>query len=121
MIKLNDGAYVCQFHKNIYLQRKYTKHFWKSEIILKIHFCKSGFFLLLAQRVLKSLHGIGLGLLGNLDIRLHGLVVGVAGPLHHHLGRDTAGEGDTDEGTPGGMGTYQVALGKLQCLCFLNL
>ncbi len=35
----------------------------------------------------EELHGIGLGLLGYLDIRFHGLVVGVAGPLHHHLGR----------------------------------
>ena len=72
------------------------------------NFYQAGLFL---HFLLEELHGIGLGLLGNLDIGLHGLVVGVAGPLHQHLRRDAAGEGETDEGTPGGMGTYQVALG----------
>ena len=71
-------------------------------------FYLAGLFLHL---LLEELHGIGLCLLGNLDIGLHGLVVGVAGPLHHNLRRDTSGEGETDEGTPGSMGTNQVALG----------
>ena len=38
--------------------------------------------------LLKELHGIGLGLLGNVDVGFHGLVVGVAGPFHHYLQRD---------------------------------
>lgn len=30
----------------------------------------------------------------------------MAGPLHHHLRRDSAGEGESDEGTAAGMGAY---------------
>ena len=67
--------------------------------------------LFLLQFGLEELHGIGLGLLGNLDIGLHGLIVGVAGPLHHHLGRNAAGEGEADEGAASCVGANQVALG----------
>ena len=67
--------------------------------------------LLLLHLLLEELHGIGLGLLGNLDIGLHGLIVGVAGPLHHHLGRNAAGEREADERTAGSVGANQVALG----------
>ena len=56
------------------------QHFWKSEISLSF-----------THLLLEELHGIGLGLLGYLDIWFHGLVIGVAGPFHNHLGRDTAG------------------------------
>ena len=52
-------------------------------------------FPLLLQFIIKEFHGIHLGLLGNLDIRLHRMVVGVAGPFHHNLGRDAAGEGES--------------------------
>jgi len=55
--------------------------------------------LLLLHLGLKELHGIGLGLLGYLNIRLHRLIVGMAGPLHHNLRRYAAGECETDEGT----------------------
>ena len=41
---------------------------------------------------------LGLGLLGNLNLRSHSLAVEVAGPLHHHLRRDAAGEGEANEG-----------------------
>ena len=66
---------------------------------------------LFLQFLVKELHGIGLSLLGNGNVWFHSLVIGVAGPFHHHLGRDAAGKGETDEGTPGGMGTNQIALG----------
>ncbi len=49
------------------------------------NFYRAGLFLYF---LLEELHGIGLGLLGNLDIGLHGLIVGVAGPFHYHLRRD---------------------------------
>ena len=32
------------------------------------------------------------------------------GPLHHNLGRDAAGEGETDEGAPGGMSANHLVL-----------
>ena len=64
---------------------------------------------LFLQLCIEEFHGISLDLLGNLDIGLHRLVVGVTGPLHHNLGRDAAGEGETDEGAPGGMSANQVA------------
>ena len=66
---------------------------------------------LLLHLLLEELHCIGLGFLGNLDIGLHGLVVGVAGPFHDNLGRDAAGEGEADEGAASCVGANQVALG----------
>ena len=90
MIKLNNWANICKFHNSILFRNKYTKHFWKSEIIFKNHFWKSESSVLFLHLLLKELHGIGLGLLGNLDIGHHGLIVGVAGPFHHYLRRDAA-------------------------------
>ena len=55
-------------------------------------------------------NGIDLGIPGNLDIGFHGLVVGVADPLHHNLGRDAAGEGETDESAAVGVGAYHLVL-----------
>ena len=49
------------------------KHFWKSEIIFKKHFWKSESSVLFLHLLLEELHG---------------LVVGVAGPLHHNLWLD---------------------------------
>lgn len=67
---------------------------------------------LLLQCLIKQFHCIDLGLLGNINIRLHGLVVGVAGPFHDNLRRDTAGESKADEGTAAGMGAYHLILGE---------
>ena len=46
---------------------------------------------------------------GDVDVGFHGFVVGVAGPFHDHLRRDAAGNGEADEGTTAGMGTYKLA------------
>ena len=48
-------------------------------------------------------HSVGLGAGGNVDVGFHGFVVGVAGPFHDYLGRDAAGEGETDEGASAGL------------------
>ena len=66
MIKLNNWANICKFHNSILFRHKYTKHFWKSEIIFKNHFWKSESSVLLLHLLLEELHGIGLALL--LDI-----------------------------------------------------
>ena len=38
-------------------------------------------------------HLAGLDAVDDVDVGLHRLVVGVAGPFHHDVGRDAAGEG----------------------------
>ena len=47
----------------------------------------------------------------DIDIGLHGFVVGVAGPFHDDVGRDAEGEGVDDEGAAAGVGTDQFPLG----------
>ena len=47
----------------------------------------------------------------NVDIGLHGLVVGVASPFHHDVGRDAQGESVDDEGAAAGVGANQLPLG----------
>ena len=41
----------------------------------------------------------------------HGGVVGVAGPLHDNIGRDTHGKGVADEGALAGMGAENCVFG----------
>ena len=53
---------------------------------------------LLAHLTFKQGHGIGLGLLGNLDVGFHGLVIRVTGPFHDHLLRNFLAEGDCAAG-----------------------
>ena len=47
----------------------------------------------------------------DVNVGLHGLVVGVAGPLHHDVGRNAQREGVDDEGAAAGVGTDQFPLG----------
>ena len=80
-LKLEVVSDTHELNSIILFRYKYSKHFWKSESsVLLLHF------------LLEEFHGIGLGLLGNDDVGFHGLVVGVAGPLHHNLRRDATGE-----------------------------
>ena len=67
---------------------------------------------LFLQLLVEQLHCIDLGLLCNIYIRFHGLVVGVAGPFHDNLRWDAAGEGEADEGAAAGMGAYHLILGE---------
>ena len=71
-----------------------------------------GVICLQAKGIRKGIHGVGLGLAGNVNIRFHGLVVTVAGPFHDHLRRDAAGEGQADEGAAAGMGAQHLILGE---------
>lgn len=43
----------------------------------------------------------------NVDIRLHGLVVGVAGPFHDDVGGDALRKGVHDKGAAAGVGAYK--------------
>ena len=43
----------------------------------------------------------------NVDIRLHGLIVGVAGPFHHDVRSDAQGQSVDDEGAAAGVGAYE--------------
>ena len=52
-------------------------------------------------------HLAGLDAVDDVDVGLHRFVVGVAGPFHHDVGRDAAGEGLDDEGLASGVGTDQ--------------
>lgn len=56
-------------------------------------------------------HGLALSGLGDVDVGLHGGVVGVAGPLHDDIGGDAHGEGDADEGAAAGVGAQDGVLG----------
>ena len=52
-----------------------------------------------------------LNTVNDIDVRFHGLVVGVAGPFHHDVGRDAEGEGVYDEGAAAGVGADELMLG----------
>ena len=43
------------------------------------------------QQIVEFGHGLGLDGVHNVDVRLHGLVVGVAGPFHDNVGRNAHG------------------------------
>lgn len=49
-------------------------------------------------------HSLALLGFGNVNVGLHGGVVGVAGPFHDDVGGDAHGEGVADEGAAAGMG-----------------
>ena len=49
-------------------------------------------------------HGLTLLCLGDVDVGLHGGVVGVAGPLHDDVSGNAHGEGVADEGAAAGVG-----------------
>ena len=48
------------------------------------------------QRFFHGIHGVCLGFFSDVDVRLHGFVIDMAGELHHNLRRDAAGEGHAD-------------------------
>ena len=47
----------------------------------------------------------------DVDVGLHGLVVGVASPFHHDVRGDAEGQGVYDEGAAAGMGADELPLG----------
>ena len=56
-------------------------------------------------------HRLALFGLGDVDIRLHGGVIGVAGPFHDDIGRDAHGEGVADEGAATSAGAKHGIFG----------
>ena len=52
-----------------------------------------------------------LGLFGNVNVWLHGGIVRVAGPFHHHLRWDTAGERKADESASAGVSAQHFIFG----------
>ena len=59
---------------------------------------------------IKLRHRTGLDRIHNVDVGLHGLVVGVAGPLHHDVRGDAEGQGIDDEGAAASMGADEFPL-----------
>ena len=58
------------------------------------------------------LHSAGLVFVGDVDVGLHGLVAGVAGPFHDGLDADAGGEGGADEGAAGRVGRETLPFGQ---------
>ena len=48
------------------------------------------------QRFFHGIYGVCLSLFGDVDVRLHGFVIGMAGEFHYNLGRDADREGHAD-------------------------
>ena len=65
----------------------------------------------LSYQPIKLRHRTRLDRIHNVDVRLHGLVVGMAGPFHHDVRGDAQGQGVDDEGAAAGMGSDQLPLG----------
>ena len=63
------------------------------------------------KRLLHNADGIALGGFGDVDIRLHRLVITVAGELHHNVRSDAIGQGEADEGLAAGVGANEFVLG----------
>lgn len=62
--------------------------------------------------LVEELHRIGFGRVGNVNIRLHGLVVAVASPLHHDLWGYSQHESVADERTPPCVCAEHLPFGK---------
>ena len=60
---------------------------------------------------IKLRHRACLNGINDVNVRLHGLVVGMAGPFHHDVRGDAEGEGIDDEGAAAGVGADQFPLG----------
>ena len=65
----------------------------------------------LSYQPIKLRHRTRLDGIHDVDIGLHGLVVGVAGPFHHDVRGNAEGQGVDDEGAAAGMGSDQLPLG----------
>lgn len=62
------------------------------------------------ERFFHQADGVSFGGFGDVDVRLHGFVVGVTGELHHHIRRNSVGKGKADKGLAARMGAYQGIL-----------
>ncbi len=65
----------------------------------------------LLYQPIKLRHRTRLDGIHDIDVGLHGLVVGVAGPFHHDVRGDAEGQGVDDEGAATGVGADQFPLG----------
>ena len=65
----------------------------------------------LLYQPIKLRHRASLDGIHDVDIGLHGLVVGVAGPFHHDVRSDAQGQGVDDEGAAAGVGADEFPLG----------
>ena len=63
-----------------------------------------------SNQPIKLRHRTCLDGIHDVDVRLHGLVVGVAGPFHHDVRGDAEGEGVDDEGAAAGVGADEFPL-----------
>ena len=63
------------------------------------------------QQSVELRHRGGLDVVHDVNIGLHGLVVGVAGPFHHNVRRDAQRQGVDDESTAAGVGSDQFPFG----------
>lgn len=50
-----------------------------------------------SSEFIEERHGFGFGFVSDVDVWFHALIVGMAGPLHDDLGRDTKHQGVADE------------------------
>ena len=69
----------------------------------KLFFSEGGFHLF---------DGVFLGVFGDVDVGLHGLVVAVAGEFHNNVRRDSVGEGEADEGLSAGVRSDEGVFGE---------
>ena len=65
----------------------------------------------LSYQPIKLRHRTRLDGIHDVNVGLHGLVVGVAGPFHHDVRGDAEGEGVDDEGAAAGVGADEFPLG----------
>jgi len=65
----------------------------------------------LLYQPIKLRHRASLDGVNDVNVRFHGLVVGVAGPFHHDVGGDAQGHGVDDEGAAAGVGADEFPLG----------
>ena len=69
------------------------------------------FFLVVLNQPIKLRHRARLDGIHDIDVGLHGLVVGVAGPFHHDIRGDAQGQDVDDEGAAAGVGADQFPFG----------
>ena len=69
------------------------------------------FFLVVLNQPIKLRHRTCLDGVHDVDVGLHGLVVGVTGPFHHDVRGDAEGQGVDNEGAAAGVGADQFPLG----------
>ena len=65
----------------------------------------------LFHQPVKFRHRTGLDGVHDVNVGLHGLVIGVAGPFHHDVRRDAEGQGVYNESATAGVGADEFPLG----------